>query len=429
MKTCFSSLRRGLLALLVLCALPAGAHMGLPETSNVTLRREHPEHMLVGASFGAVISLDSGETWRWICPEGMEVGAWRPERYFWLKGGDILAATGSALVRSRDNGCTWAAHPFFKDTWVTGLAVHPTDEQRMFASTGKPTSGNSLYRSHDGGETWEPLLPVSPDVRYSAIHLAPSEPTRLYASGQEAQQMFLSRSDDGGKNWTRLPQSLSEFIRPYNLILMRVSESSPDRLWVQVSDQGFTYVLESQDGGATLTLLMKIADVLVGVEASADGNTVWAATPVYLYRARQGEAPVTLPRPEGNACATRVGDTLYACGSSWVHDWALARSRDEGNTWEPYFGLHTIQGAHLCAEGTPVQRTCPQRWPQLADLFGAPIPQTPGEPSPDAGTSEPLPETPPKKGCSTTADLAPTSLLILTLATLRLFRRRTSWSP
>ncbi|SEM41420.1 Myxococcales GC_trans_RRR domain-containing protein [Stigmatella aurantiaca] len=415
--------------LLALPALSAWAHLGLPETSNVTLRREHPEHMLVGASFGAVISLDSGQSWRWICPEGMEIGAWRPERYFWLKGGDILAATGGALVRSRDNGCTWATDPSFKETWVTGLAVHPTDERELFVSTGRPTTGNSLYRSEDGGASWTPLLPPSPDIRYSAIHQASAQPRRLYASGQQGQEMFLSRSDDGGQSWTRLPQPFPQLVRPYNLILMRVNEASPDRLWVQVSAQGLTHIFESQDGGATLTPLMELPDVLVGVEASADGDTVWAATPVYLYRARQGEPTALLHRPEGNACATRVGDTLYACGSSWVHTWALARSQDEGNTWEPLFGLSTLQGAHQCAEGTPVQRTCPQRWPQLAELFGAPVPPPPEPPPTDAGLPEPLPETPSKKGCGAAAGPALVPLVLLTLAALRPRRRRTSWSP
>ena len=67
-----------LLALLALRAAPALAHNGLPETSTISVRRGSEEDLIVGATFGAVISPDRGQTWRWICPDGMCMVAWRP---------------------------------------------------------------------------------------------------------------------------------------------------------------------------------------------------------------------------------------------------------------------------------------------------------------------------------------------------------------
>ncbi|WP_224244934.1 WD40/YVTN/BNR-like repeat-containing protein [Hyalangium gracile] len=429
MKTPPSSCWRLLLVLLTLRALPALAHAGLPETSSLSARRGSQSDFIAGASFGAVISRDQGQSWRWLCPEGMGIGAWRPEKYFWLTGGEILAATGSALIRSSDGGCTWTSHPFFKDTWVTNLAVHPTNERLMYATTGRPSVGNGIFRSDDGGQTWTPLTVLRPEVRYSAIRISASNPLRLYVSAQDPDGMFLFRSDDGGQTWARLPQPLPQFQRPYDLILLLVSDASPDVLWARVSAQGFSYLLVSTDGGATLTQAMETADVIIGAEASADGRTVWVATPVHLYRGRDG-AFEELPLPNGNACALRVGDTLYGCGSSWVHDWALASSRDEGTTWQPIFGLTGIQGSHVCPAGTPVQQFCPPRWPQLASILGAPVyNETDGgvEPPPDAGVQEEPnePEPPPTKkgGCSATTGLIPAALLFLTLTLGRRSRR------
>jgi photosystem II stability/assembly factor-like uncharacterized protein len=425
MKTFAASCWPLLLALLVLRATPALAHAGLPETSNVTVRRGNTSDMLVGATFGALISRDSGASWRWICPEGMGIGAWRPERYHWLNSGEIIAATGNALVSSKDGGCTWSTHPLFRDTWVTSLAVHPTDERLMYISTGKPYVANSLYRSEDGGATWKELVPLNADTRYSTIRIAPSNPQRLYASGQEADRssgelvnkMFLMRSDDAGQTWTRLPQPFAELKDAYDLVLMLVSPASADVLWAKVASQGNSYFLKSTDGGATLVPQMDVPDVLIGAESSADGRTTWVATPVNLYRGREGEAFSALSLPNGNACALRVGNVLYGCGSSWVHEWALARSTDEGNTWQPLFGLSGIRGAHVCAEGTPVQQACPTRWPQMAATIGA-------TGSNDAGvTPDPGPPPPPaKEGCSTTAGLAPSGLLLLALTLSRLSR-------
>ncbi len=433
MKTLPSPGWRLLLTLLTLRAAPALAHAGLPETSNITVRRGSDADLIAGATFGAVISRDHGQTWRWICSEGMGIGAWRPERYFWLSGGDLIAATGSALVRSSDGGCTWDSHAFFKDTWVTGLAVHPADERILYATTGKPSVSNGIYRSDDGGATWTNVVPPRTDVRYSAIRIAPSDPRRFYASGQDSEGMFISRSDDGGQSWTRLAQPLPQFERPYDLILLLVSEASPEMLWARVSAQGLSYLLKSTDGGATLAEAMNTADVIVGAEASADGRTIWVSTPVHMYRGREGEAFSELPLPNGNACARRVGEVLYGCGSSWVHEWAMARSHDEGTTWEPIFNLNHIQGAHICPAGTPVQEFCPSRWPQLASILGAPAYGDGGvEPSPDAGPSEP-PDGPMPPGdpcgCSDATGLAPAALLFLTFTLGRRSRRHSARKP
>jgi photosystem II stability/assembly factor-like uncharacterized protein len=433
MKTLSSPRWTLLLTLLALRAAPVLAHGGLPETSNIALRRGSEDDFIAGTTFGAVISRDRGQTWRWICPEGMGIGAWRPDRYFWLSGGDLIAATGNALVRSSDGGCTWTSHASFKDTWVTGLAVHPTDERIMYACTGKPSAGNAIYRSDDGGATWTAVLPLSTEARYSAVRIAPSDPRRIYATGQDSAGMFLSRSEDGGQTWTRLPQPLPQFERPYDLILLLVSEASPEVLWARVAAQGFSYLLKSTDGGATLTQVMETADVIVGAEVSADGRTVWVSTPVHMYRGREGEAFSELSLPVGNACALRVGNVLYGCGSSWVHEWAMARSTDEGTTWEPIFNLNGIQGAHVCPAGTPVQQFCPSRWPQLAEIFGAPTYNDGGvEPSPDAGPSEPPDDSmPPGKscGCSGATGLVPAALLFLTFTLGRRSRRHFARRP
>ncbi|NNC05300.1 hypothetical protein HJC10_20900 [Corallococcus exiguus] len=409
--------------LLSLWAAPAGAHWGMPdEASSISVRRGHEDDWIMGDASGALISRDQGTTWRWICPEGMGIAIWRPERYFWLSGGAIMAATGSALIRSDDSGCSWAPHAYFKDTWVTGLAVHPTDERFLYVSTGRPSLNNGLYRSEDGGESWVQALAPTPGSRYSAIRIAASDPLRLYASGQDAEGQFLARSDDGGRVWTRLPQPLTALKLPYDLVLLRVSDASPDVLWAKISAQGRDWLLKSTDGGVTLTSVMDTYERISSVEASPDGRTVWVSTTTRLFRGQDDGAFTELAEPNGNACALKRNGTLYGCGSGWTGGWALAKSADEGTTWEPMFKLGDVQGAHLCPAATPVQQRCPALWPQLAQLYGA-APDGGVGPTQDAGPSEQPVAPASPDGCAASPELVPGALLVLATVWGRRSRR------
>ncbi|HZI08124.1 MAG TPA: hypothetical protein VEZ71_29160 [Archangium sp.] len=446
-----SSLRRALpLASLALLPTPALAHLGYPDTTSVTVRRGHPEDMFVGATFGAVISRDSGKTWSWICPESMNYGGWRPETFLWQPDGTLLAATGAALIRSHDSGCTWTVHDYFKSQglWPMGLASPPSNPSRLWVTTGRSASPNGVFRSDDGGETFTPSLRSGTAV-FTAVKVAPSDTRRIYVSGGTATGQRIYRSDDEGEHWEEIAHPFPEYSegsRPYDLFVLRVADTDPDRLWARVSWQGWTYVLESKDGGRTFRSVLHpegqdrdaIDEYLMGMEVSPDGNTLWAATPTRLFRVRAGESFATLlPLPDGNACAQREGDVLYVCGASRVHDWALATTADEGQTYTPLFNLPDTRPP-ACPAGTPTHDVCRPRWPQFAPTIDA-DPSLPDETGDggtvdggtDAGTSDggtidptpPEPPAPPKKGCSSASGLLPAAAL-LALSTLRRPRRR-----
>ncbi len=433
-----SSLCRGLLlAPLVLHTTPALAHLGYPDTTSVTVRRGHPEDMFVGATFGAVISRDSGKTWSWICPEAMNYGGWRPETFLWQPDGTLLAATGAALIRSNDGGCTWTVHDYFKSRglWPMGLASPPSNPSRLWVTTGRTASPNGVFRSDDGGATFTRVLGSDTSV-FTAVKVAPSDPRRIYVSGGTATGQRIYRSDDEGATWEEIAHPFpeySEYSRAYDLFVLRVADTDPDRLWARISWQGWTYVLESKDGGRTFRSVLHpegqmrdaIDEYLIGMEVSADGNTLWAATPTRLFRVKAGETYATLlPLPDGNACAQREGDVLYICGASRVHDWALATTADEGQTYTPLFNLPDTKPP-ACPAGTPTHDVCRPRWPQFAPTIEAdPYLEPPDAGTPDAGPGEPPPPPPAKDdGCSSASGLLPAACLIA-LSTLRRPRRR-----
>ncbi|HSP81892.1 MAG TPA: hypothetical protein VLQ93_25450 [Myxococcaceae bacterium] len=410
-----------LLASLALPTSTALAHAGLPETTSVTVRHGHPEDLFVGATFGALVSRDSGKSWRWVCPQAMGYN-WSPQSYLWQSTGQLLAASGTSLLRSQDGGCSWETHDFFSSQglWPTHVASLPSHEARVWVSTGRPNVPNALYRSDDGGDTFTATSLRREDARFSAVVLAPSDPRRLYVSATTAAGLSLFRSDDEGASWVELPQPLPTLTEPYNFTVLQVAEGHPEHLWARASSQGYTWLLESHDGGHTLQPVLQLDEVLINMESSADGLTVWAATPTRLYRVREDTPASFLPFPEGNACVHREGDSLLVCGSTWVHGWALARTRDEGTTWEPLFSLEETQGPLSCPAGTPTRELCEPRWPQFAPSLGAN--PYPNGPPPDAGTPGETPPAPKPEGCSATGGELATWLL--PLAALLPSRRR-----
>ena len=453
-------LRAGLPLLLALHAPSARAHNGYPDTTSLTVRHEHPEDLLLGATFGAVISHDAGKTWRWLCPEALGYGGWRPETYLWQPDGTLLAATGADLIRSRDAGCTWTAHEFFtpkdkkaKALWPISLASLASHPERLWVTTSRSGTHNGLYRSDDGGETFVPTTLGSDTDVYPSVKIAPSRPQRLYVSASTPDGVRLLRSDDAGATWTSLAPDLSKIAtspRPYDLFVLRVSDTDPERLWARVSETTstglWTYILESGDGGRSFRSIVHPAqqehdgldEPFINLEVSASGDTVWAATQTTLYRVRAGDTRATrLSLPDGNACADRQDGQLYVCGASRLHDWALATTRDEGDTYTPLFNLPDMKPPQ-CPAGTPVQDVCRGRWPQFAPTIEAdprlsdPVPDagTPLDAGPTEDTDTPAPAPPPSKsGCSSTSASASALAPLLALLLSRRPRRAHPENP
>jgi photosystem II stability/assembly factor-like uncharacterized protein len=135
------------------------------------------KRMLATTNNDLNISDDGGRSWR---PGGMgKVLPWsytralvqrcdNPEILF-LGGGDAPPGCEGALAVSRDGGSTWtpAALPGRANSTMWSFGVHPADARLIYAAS---VSGQ-LYRSTDGGESWEKLRREFGEIR--ALSWAP----------------------------------------------------------------------------------------------------------------------------------------------------------------------------------------------------------------------------------------------------------------
>ena len=182
--------------------------------------------------------------------------------------GNILP--GDGVYRSRDAGATWE-HIGFRDSHgISKIRIHPTDPAIVYvASFGKygvPSEERGVFRSTDGGDSWERIL--FRDERTGAIDIVidRNNPDVLYASLWEAfrKEYTMSsggpgsgmfKSTDGGDSWTEItrnPGMPAEGV--VGRIGVAVSSANSNRVYslFEHADGG---LFRSDDGGETWELI------------------------------------------------------------------------------------------------------------------------------------------------------------------------------
>lgn len=167
------------------------------------------------------------------------------------------------VYRTTDGGKTWEQVLFVDEgTGAADIAIDPKNPDNLFAgmwsihintwglNSGGP--GGGVYRSTDGGDTWEPMtekgLPGGEGhpVGKTAVALCYDQPNVVYALF-EIESPALYRSDDGGENWTLMTRDHDIAERAPYYTRIAVAPDNPDEIY-------FISVrfAQSLDGGKTL---------------------------------------------------------------------------------------------------------------------------------------------------------------------------------
>lgn len=170
---------------------------------------------------------------------------------------------GDGVYKTTDGGKTWR-HLGLKETQaISRIRVHPTDPNIVYvAALGHPYGDNEergVFRSKDGGNTWEKVLYVSDKAGAVDLIIDRTNPKILYASTwqvyRKAWKMWgggpdcrLFKSVDGGDNWIDLTKNPGMPKGPIGKIGVTVSPADPMRVWaiVEANEGG---VFRSDDGG------------------------------------------------------------------------------------------------------------------------------------------------------------------------------------
>jgi photosystem II stability/assembly factor-like uncharacterized protein len=174
-------------------------------------------------------------------------------------------SAGDGVYKSTDGGKTWK-HVGLADTQqISRVRVHPKDPNLVYvAAQGHvwgPNAERGIFRSKDGGATWQKVLFVSDKTGASDLCMDPSNPRVLYAGFWQVYRkpwMLSSggaeggvyKSTDGGDTWKKLSGGLPEGV--VGNVGVAVSGARPERIWAIVeAEKGG--VFRSDDGGEKWT--------------------------------------------------------------------------------------------------------------------------------------------------------------------------------
>ena len=233
---------------------------------------------------------------------------------------------GDGVYKSTDAGKTWT-HLGLRDAQqIPEIAVDPRNPNRLFvAALGHPYGPNEergIYRSTDGGASFQKVLSKDENTGGSDVDIDPSNPEIVYAALWEERQGpwenavwagtngGIFKSTDGGTNWRQLTKGLPTVVQAN----VAISPANPRRLYAIVAgldepgvsaNRGTSGIYRSDDAGESW------------VQISSDNRPAG--------RIGGGDLPIPIPHPKDQ-------DTLIIASTvSW-------KSTDGGRTWVPFKG-------------------------------------------------------------------------------------------
>jgi photosystem II stability/assembly factor-like uncharacterized protein len=288
-----------------------------------------PEHFYFGSVNGGVWETrDAGRTWQPIF-DGQPIGsigalAVAPSNPRVLYAGSGEAdmrsdiAQGDGMYRSTDGGKTWKHIGLADSQQIGRVLVHPQNPDVVYAAAlGHPYGPNAergVYRSRDGGASWQKVLgkdqdtgaidlafePGRPEVIYAALWQTRRTPWNIYPPSN-GPGSGLYKSTDGGDSWK--PITGGGLPAKPGRIGLAVTPSRPQRVYAMVDAEAGGGLYRSDDGGESW--------------AHASGDTrIWQRGWYF----------------GGIAVEPRNPDIVYACNTN------LYRSDDAGKTFVPIEG-------------------------------------------------------------------------------------------
>ncbi len=243
--------------------------------------RDKPMLYYMGATGGGVWKTENaGLSWENISDEYFRVGtigavavSESDNNVLYVGTGEspirgVTTSQGDGMWKSVDAGKTWKHIGLEKSGQISRIKIHPTNPDIAWvAAQGQiwsPNAERGIFRTTDGGKTWQHVLKVNTNTGASDLSLDPTNPRILYAAmwNHGRKPWFIHsggtdggiyKSVDGGDTWKKLKGGLPEMI---GKIGVDVSASNPQRVYAIIEAEHKKGGLwRSDDAGETWELI------------------------------------------------------------------------------------------------------------------------------------------------------------------------------
>ncbi len=221
----------------------------------------NPNVYYVGAAGGGVWkTTDGGESWKAIFQhEGCSsIGAIAlapsDPSQVWVGTGEANPRndliTGCGLYYSPDGGNTWKFMGLKDAGQISSVLVDPRDPNTVFVGVlghaWGPNAERGVFKTTDGGKTWNKVLFVNDSTGVSDLVMAPNNPKVLFAGMWQFRRYpwmlddggmsgGVFRSIDGGETWQKLTEGLPK--GPLGRIALAIAPTNPDHVYALIESK------------------------------------------------------------------------------------------------------------------------------------------------------------------------------------------------
>lgn len=252
-----------------------GPHRGGRSATAVGVKSERNTFYFGATGGGVWKTTDAGKSWSNVSDGyfGGSIGAVAVSEsdpnVIYVGGGEKTVrgnvSYGYGFWKSADAGKTWQSLGMEETRFVSRIRIHPTNPDIVYAAVlgdiFKPTQMRGVYKSVDGGKTWDRKLFVSSTAGAVDLVVDPNNPLVMFAttwevkrtpysleSGGSGSKMF--KSTDGGENWTDISKNKGLPSGLLGIIGVTISPVNSNRIWAIIENlEGG--VFRSDDGGTT----------------------------------------------------------------------------------------------------------------------------------------------------------------------------------
>ena len=251
--------------------------------TDIEIPNDQAETYYVGTASGGVFkTTDGGSNWLPIFDDqeilsigDIEISENNTET-IWVgtgevnAGGGSLAYDGNGVFKSTNAGITWQSKGLPNVGSISKIVIDPDNDDAIFVSAMGPLFRNDtnrgVYKSVDGGDTWEQKLFVSDSTGIIDMAIHPTNGDIIYAASWErirrpqyrhygGETSRLYRSLDGGDTWIEMTNGLPSLPSEKGRISIAISQSNPEVLYSRYADAtgNIQGVYKTVDGGDVWT--------------------------------------------------------------------------------------------------------------------------------------------------------------------------------